>query len=103
QGMTPGSILAVHPPANDPRDPKEVLGYVRVLSADPGSAVVEPCAHKGKAAVKADAFPKLATCELVVQELGDLRLRLAVARDVGGQAANAVQAKRAANLTAALQ
>jgi hypothetical protein len=107
QGLTPDSILAVHPPANDPRDAKEILGYVKVLSAEPGAAVVAPCAYKGKEAAKAAALPKLAICELIVQEMGEMRLRLAIARDagVGGKPPTStdLQAKRAANLAAALQ
>jgi hypothetical protein len=104
-GLTPGSILAIHPPADDPRDAKDILGYVKVVDADAGTANVEPCAYAKMAAVQPAAFPKLATCELIVQDLGDLRLRLAIAREAGskGKSADPIQAKRIANLAAALQ
>jgi hypothetical protein len=104
-GLTPGSILAVHPPVKDARDPKTVLGHLKVLSVTPTAAEVEPCAFNKKPAVKAAELPKLATCSLLVQEIGDLRLKVAVGKGTGadGKQASAVQQKRAANLAAALQ
>lgn len=78
-GITPGSILSVLPPITAKTDPKKILGYVRVKSATPGSAVVEPTARPdGKQqAVKAADLPDLARCELVQQDMGEMRIRLA--------------------------
>lgn len=78
-GVTKGSVFAVHPPAGDQRPSQTVLGYVRVEEVGPIQAVVAPCAYKDRAAVAEKDLPELARCELIVRELGDLRLKLAVA------------------------
>jgi hypothetical protein len=78
RGLTPGSVLAVHPPAEDRRDPKTVLGHVRVTKADPGRAEVEPCARGKTPAPPAADLPENARCELVERDFGDLRIKVAV-------------------------
>src|SRR5262249_12502332 len=97
-GLRPGSVLAVHPGANDKRDPRTVLGHVEVVSAAPGTAEVKPCAHAGKPPVPAKELPHLSQCTPVVQDLGDLRLKLAIGKAPGGKAPSPQQAKREKDL-----
>jgi hypothetical protein len=102
-GLRPGSVLAVHPGATDKRDPRTVLGHVEVLSAAPGTAEMKPCAHAGKPAVPAKELPHLSVCTPLVQDLGDLRLKVAVGKASGGKAPGPQQAKREKNLAEALK
>jgi hypothetical protein len=75
-GLTPGSVLALHPPAGDARGEKPVLGYVRVESAAPTTATVVPCAHAGTLALPADKVEDHCRCELVSRDFGDMRVKL---------------------------
>lgn len=80
RGVTQGSILSVHPPAGEKG--KELLGYVTVTRSTPLEAEVIPCAGPGeedkKPAVQPEALPDLARCKLVTQDLGDMRLKVAL-------------------------
>lgn len=79
RGLTRGSVLAVHPPANDARDPKTVLGYVKVTDNTVATASVEPCPFGDqKVAIKPDAIPDLARCTVAARDYGDLRVKLFV-------------------------
>lgn len=102
--LTPGSVLAVHPPANDPRDFKEILGYVKVLSLTPFQAEVAVCAFQKMPAVQPATLPALARCKLVSQDLGDMRLKLAIGKPVKTDVKpDAVNIKRRQNLSEALE
>lgn len=78
RGITPGSILALHPPANDPRDPKTVLGYVKVIDTTVASATVAPAAFDGKPALELAKVPDLARCTVAARDYGDMRVKLFV-------------------------
>ena len=104
-GLTPESILAVHPP--DPRDAKTVLGYVQVTKdVEPAEAGVRPCEYPaGKPAVTADKLPADAVCQVVERSVGDFRVKVAVAkpRPVGKDDKEAeARNKRLANVSAAV-
>jgi hypothetical protein len=60
-GLTPNSILAVYSPIEATKP--ELLGHVRVTSAGPFDAVVEPCAHAGRPEPR--DLPELARCAVV--------------------------------------
>jgi hypothetical protein len=94
--LTPGSVLAVHPPAGDKRDPKTVLGHVTVVGLTPFQAEVAPAAFAGAPAVAADMLPARARCTLVSQDLGDMRLKVAVGKAAAGAAPGPAQANIAA-------
>jgi hypothetical protein len=74
-GLTVGSILAVYSPAGS-ATPSELLGHVRVASADPLEAVVQPCAHDGKPERK--DLPELAPCQVVYTDYSLRGFRVAV-------------------------
>src|SRR5262249_11346659 len=80
-----------------------VLGHLEVVSAAPGTAEVKPCAHAGKPPVPAKKLPHLSQCTPVVQDLGDLRLKLAIGKAPGGKAPSPQQAKREKDLAEALK
>jgi hypothetical protein len=82
RGLTKGSVLSIHPPPGDARDPKVVLGYLRITDATPVRSDVEPCDYKGTKAVAAAKVPDLARCKVAEQDFGDLRLKLAVGKTV---------------------
>lgn len=73
-GLSKDSVLAVHPPINDPRDPKSILGYVRVAEVTPTSAIVTPQKFADKSAV--EDLPALGRCEIVSRDLGEMRVKL---------------------------
>ena len=73
-GLTPDSILSVHPPVGDSRDPKTILGYVQAKAVEPSQAEVRPCAYPaGKSAAAPDELPDGAVCRVVERSVGDLR------------------------------
>jgi hypothetical protein len=76
KGLTPGSVLALHPPAGDKRDEKAVLGYVRVESVTPTGARVKPCAFGDRPAVPSDKLEDLCRCEIVSRDFGDMRVKV---------------------------
>jgi hypothetical protein len=78
QGLTRGTILAVHPPLAERSESAAPLGYVRIEELSPFSALVVPCDWKDAAAVQADALPDEATCGVVSREFGDMRLRVGI-------------------------
>jgi hypothetical protein len=80
-GLTSGTVLAVHPPAGDPRPPEEVLGYVEVVGPGPTSAKVRPTNFDRDKAVEYSAIPDQARCEVVARGVGDLRVKYAVIAD----------------------
>lgn len=78
RGLTPGSILVVRPATAPAGKGHAVLGYVKVESATPSRAQVVPCgAPEGMPAPPKNADWKDSdVCELVRQELGEMRVRL---------------------------
>jgi hypothetical protein len=87
RGITPGSVLAVHPPANDARDPKTVLGYVKVLDTNVATSGVEPVEYEKTAAVDLKAIPDLARCTVAARDYGDMRVKVFVQDHPGLKAA----------------
>ena len=77
-GLARGSVLAVHPPAGDPRRPEDVLGYVEVVGLGPTSAKVTPRAYERAAKPEPSTLLDRARCEIVARGLGDLRVKYAV-------------------------
>jgi hypothetical protein len=96
-GLTPGSILAVHPHAGDKRPVTDVLGHVYVTHAAATSAVVVPCTYRDKPITRAEDLPELARCELISRDLGNLKIRVAV------HAAGGKDGPSAATVNAALR
>jgi hypothetical protein len=86
-GLTPGSVLAVHSPATDKTDAKAPLGHVQVVRLTPSSAQVVPCSHAGQPAPQKDKLPDQAPCRLVSRDFGDMKIRIAVGKTGGTQAA----------------
>jgi hypothetical protein len=80
-GLTPGSVLAVYPPAGE-TDRDEKLGHVKVVKATTFEAEAEPCAYAGRDAPKALAprrRPELGyRLEPVYLDHGSLRLRVMI-------------------------
>jgi hypothetical protein len=74
-GLTPGTILAVFPPAGEATTDKP-LGYVRITRARMTDADAEACEFNEVAAL-ADV-PDGARCRIERTEYGDLRLRVAI-------------------------
>ncbi len=88
-GLTAGSILAVHPPDTGPGDPSHVLGYVRVTRVTPLFSDVEGTAYGDtRSPLDLQQIPPLATCSMVRQELGDLRLSVAISASTDTQVAS---------------
>lgn len=94
-GVTELSVLAVHPPAGDPRPAATVLGYVQVRekSATVASAAVAPCAFEGRPAARAGDLPDGARCTVVARDYGDARVKLFVSKAPAVAAAYAAVAK----------
>lgn len=78
QGLSTGSILALYPPATDSNEEKP-LGYVKVTNASSVAAYVEPCSFNQVAAIAASKLQDALRCEIVARQLGDLRLKVAIA------------------------
>jgi hypothetical protein len=81
-GLTPGSVLAVLPPAGQ-RDADKPIGYVEVLEKGFGvtESQVRACEYHGLRLLEKLPEVKgraIARCELVAVNYGDLRLRVAV-------------------------
>jgi hypothetical protein len=76
-GITAGSILSI---VVDPSaGPDEgILGYVRATEVSPTSSLVEPCDYDGRPAIALKQISKDAQCRLVVRDIGDMRVKLAV-------------------------
>jgi hypothetical protein len=75
QGLTAGSVLAVH----SPRDGQVVgkpLGHVRVRQANMLDAEVSPCEYAGQPAPADDQLVPGAPCELVYRDYGSMQLRI---------------------------
>ena len=82
-GVGLDSILAVHPLSQLNSDAQSLLGYVKVIAVTPFKATVEPCAFAHRPALAADDFPDRARCVFAVRDLGDLRIRVAIAEPLG--------------------
>jgi Caspase domain len=76
-GLTPGSILAVYPPAGR-AGADQVQGHVRVKELRPLEARVEPCAYAPAKMRARQDLPLGGRCQAVNVDFGPLRLRLAV-------------------------
>jgi hypothetical protein len=74
-GITPGSVLAVKPLA-DQKDAEKILGHVRVEEVKMTSATVVPTAFGTMKAQ--EKLPEEARCEIVHVDFGMERLKLAV-------------------------
>jgi Caspase domain len=87
-GIVNGSILRVRPPAGSP-DAKRRLGYLKVTNAGVMLSEVAPVPFEedGKPvpAVPEKQFPELANCEIVLRNIGDLKLPLFVATTTGNE------------------
>jgi hypothetical protein len=94
RGLTPGSVLALHPPAGGKGDLKEVLGYVQVESVTPTSARVKPCAFNDRPVLAADKLEDLCRCEVVSRDFGEMRVKVFADADPALQAALGKLAKR---------
>jgi hypothetical protein len=93
RGLTPGSVLAVQPPASDA---DEVLGHVRIVRAAIDRAEVAPCpAPDGTAAVAADRLPNHGRCRIVSRDLGEMRLKLFVRAATANERAAAKRVRSA--------
>ena len=78
QGLTVGSLLAVHSLAADTRASTTVLGYVEVARVTPLSAEVIPRAFEDYSRIAPQAIPEGAKCELVSRSFGDLAIKIAL-------------------------
>lgn len=79
QGLTPGSILEVFPPAGA-ANAGASLGHVKVLTASSTSAVVEPAPFGKLPAPAAAGLRAGSRARVVYYGVGDLRLRVALQR-----------------------
>ncbi len=97
RGLTPGSVLAVYPPAAKKGD--TVVGHVRVTKATPERAEVEPCpapdAKEGSPAAPTGKLPELGRCKIVLRDLGEMRLKVAVHAATPADAADADRVRAA--------
>ena len=73
-GITDGTILSVSPP----HVRESVLGHVEVTGATPTAATVKSIAYSDGALTPLDDFPDRALCRIVSQQLGDMRIRVAL-------------------------
>ena len=105
-GLTIGSVLAVNPPAGDRRDPKAILGHVKVVTTTAVEAVVQPCpGDDGKRAVGLDDLSDLARCVIVSRDLGEMRVKLAIGSGMADPSDpdREEKARRTRHLAAALE
>lgn len=91
-GITPGSILAVRPLA-DQKDPEKIVGHVRVEKTKMTTAEVVPCEFRQAPANP--ALPEEGRCEVVHLDVGSRAITFALEP-------NAAQAERLKELRAAL-
>lgn len=75
QGMTPGSVLAVYPPAGK-SDNAKPIAHVRIVATRPLDATVAPTQMPE---ADAKALPPSGRCRLVHLDYGDMRVRIAMA------------------------
>lgn len=64
-GLVNGTVLAIHPPASDPRPRTDILGYLRVTNLGPMTAAVEPVSFGGLQEVNLGALRSDMNCEIV--------------------------------------
>jgi hypothetical protein len=76
QALGLNTILAVYPPAGQPRG-AQPLGYVKIVDRQTLTSQVEPCDYQ-KIHSDRSRLPLGGVCEPVVIDIGDLRLRVAV-------------------------
>lgn len=77
QGIVLGSIVAVYPSVGE-ETPDSLIGYVRVVSAFPTSALVEPCKNDQRPAIPVSALADEMRCQVVTRAVGDFRIRLSL-------------------------
>lgn len=82
-GITLGSILAVYPSVVVGTDDPEPVGYVEVTEVTPVSATLRPCGFGDHVVLPAASFPTQGRCEVAVRDLGDMRVKVAVAEPLG--------------------
>ena len=73
-GLTVDSVLTVHPPIDDARDPKTVLGYVMVQSVSPTTAIVRACPYNDHPEIS--DVPHLSRCEIASRNFGEMRIKV---------------------------
>ena len=73
-GLTIDSVLTVHPPLDDTRDPKSVLGYARIMNVTPTTAGVVACGYNGQPALV--SIPHLSRCEIASRNFGEMRIKV---------------------------
>ncbi|MFO0959125.1 MAG: caspase family protein [Isosphaeraceae bacterium] len=90
QGMTPGSILAVHPPTDDPRGMETVLGHVEVVAVAPTSSRSRPTRFERGAVADPASLPDRARCTIVARGVSGMRVTYAVLADDQGAIRQAI-------------
>jgi len=80
-GLTRGTILRIRPPAGS-TDVDRVIGHVRVVQADPTSAIVEPVAFGGIAAPDSGRLVPNSRGEVALFNYGEQVLKVALSPDV---------------------
>ncbi|WP_442510606.1 caspase family protein [Novipirellula sp. SH528] len=82
-GLATNTILAVYPPDDRTREDSAILGYLRITKVAPNHSEIESCEYAGKAEVPITSFPDLSKCAIAFQELGDMRLKVAIETEPG--------------------
>src|SRR5262249_5507833 len=107
-GLTPGTVLAVHPPAGQGKA-TDVLGFVKVVAARPLAADAETCSDPRDGApmvlpTPAEKLPEAARCSVLLRDFGERRIKLAVERaDDSLAGKDPDRAKLIGHLSAALE
>jgi hypothetical protein len=76
-GLTPGSILAVYPPAGS-QDADRLLGHVQIERTGATTSDVKPVELERINAPPPTSLPEGSRCDVVVYDHGDWRVRLAL-------------------------
>lgn len=76
-GLTPGSVLAVYPPAGT-EGTDRLSGYVEVAAVKPLLSSVKPVEFENMPAPGEDKLVSGSRCEVVFVHYGDLRMKIAV-------------------------
>lgn len=78
-GLTDGAILSVHMP--DDVEGKKTLGYVRLTRVSPTASSIESVSIDDRNKAPLESFPDGARCQIVSQDLGDMRIEAALVND----------------------
>lgn len=77
QGLSPGTILAVYPPAGAQNADRQI-GHVRILKTKPLKSSVTSIAYENLPAPAVDKLIPDSRCDIVFVDYGDMRLKIAV-------------------------